>query len=112
MEDKQRSNRIAELNDQLRTTFTGGQVYMTAGIAALPEAARAEVIAVVQRFNAFDEDNDPHGEHDCAVIRLRPGLTVIFKHDYYDARMKFASPDPSDPKVTKRVLTIMRSEEY
>lgn len=41
---KQRAARIAELNDALRTTFQGGKVFMTAGINALADDVKADVL--------------------------------------------------------------------
>jgi Protein of unknown function (DUF3768) len=40
------------------------------------------------------------------------GERLFFKIDYYDQSLSAHSRDPSDETVTKRVLTIMLSEEY
>ena len=102
---------IAKLNDLLRDTFLTGRVIMTAGVAPLGEAEREAVITAVRTFNDFTEDNDPHSEHDfgsftCCESRYN------WKIDYFDEDMQFHSPNPADPSVTKRVLTIMRVDEY
>lgn len=109
--DKGRAAEIARLNDHLRRTFEGGRVVITAGIAALDPIHINLIVAAVRTFDAFTPDNDPYGEHDCAVITVR-STRVIWKIDYYDHSMDFASPDPADPTVTTRVLTIMLSDEY
>ena len=44
-------------------------------------------------------------------IRLA-GAVIFFKIDYFDKILTHHSPDPSDPSVTERVITIMLAEEY
>ncbi|MGQ2943701.1 MAG: DUF3768 domain-containing protein [Blastomonas fulva] len=84
---------------------------MSAGIAALPAAKRDAIAMAVRQFSDFNADNDPHGEHDCAVVAV-PGRRIIWKIDYYPRDDSGADPDPTDPATTKRVLTIMLAEEY
>jgi hypothetical protein len=103
--------RIRELNDQLRCKGIGGRVLVTRGIEALGPQGVHQVLASVARFNDFTDDNDPWGEHDCAVLTV-DGRRIIFKVDYFDRDLKWHSPDASDPAVTERVLTIMLAEEY
>ena len=57
-----KSNRIRVLNDNFRSTFIGGQVVMTAGVADLPMDVKARALIQVQRFASFNADNDPHAE--------------------------------------------------
>lgn len=102
---------IAALNDTLRRFHRGGLVAISRGVAALPREVWAEVIVAVARFDTFDRDNDPYGEHDCAVVDVG-GLRVIWKIDYYDPLMLYHSDDPTDPRQTRRVMTIMLAEEY
>ena len=102
---------IAELNDAFRRSFTGGQVFVTAGISALPQDAQAAIAERVRSFEQFDEDNDPHGEHDFGAFE-HDGRTIFWKIDLYDLDHRFYSPDPTDPAKTARVLTILLAEEY
>ena len=106
-----KTERIRALNDVLRTTGIGGRIVITSGIAALPLAESEAIVRAVQTFSDFNTDNDPHGEHDCAVLTAA-GQRVIFKVDYYDHNMTYLAPDPSDPEQTCRVLTLMLSSEY
>jgi Protein of unknown function (DUF3768) len=106
-----RAARIAALNDALRTTFQGGKVFMTAGINALADEVKADVLETVRTFSQFDGANDPHREHDFGAFEQH-GLTVFWKIDYYNIEMDGGSEDPTDPKKTTRVLTIMHANEY
>src|ERR1700694_3304738 len=103
--------RIRELNDALRTTFSGGRVLMTAGVNELPDMVKANVFLKVARFDEFTIDNDPHAEHDFGAFEL-VGRRFFWKIDHYDAACEFGSEDPSDPEKTTRVLTIMLASEY
>jgi hypothetical protein len=103
--------RVRELNDLLRTTFTGGRVLMTAGVAGLPEALTAQVLQRVRTFDRFDGNNDPHGEHDFGAFEI-DGKQFFWKIDYYAPDMDGGSEDPSDPDQTTRVLTIMLAIDY
>lgn len=107
-----RAERIKVLNDQFRTTFIGGTIILTRGIADLPEDERLQILADVQSFDRFTADNDPHGEHDFGSLELKGAIRVFWKIDYYDLGIEFGSDDPSDPAITKRVLTIMLASEY
>jgi hypothetical protein len=106
-----KSNRIRVLNDNFRSTFIGGQVVMTAGVADLPMDVKARALIQVQRFAGFNADNDPHGEHDFGSFEVA-AEKFFWKIDYYDDDMTFGSEDPADPEKTRRVLTIMLAEEY
>ncbi len=103
--------RIAELNDAFRTTFRGGQVVMTSSVADLPDCVKATALQIVARFDAFTDENDPHGEHDFGSFEL-VGRTFFWKIDYYDKELTYGSEDPSDPEKTTRVLTLMLAEDY
>ena len=111
MIDNERTVIIRRLNDQLRCQHIGGHVMVTPGIRALGNVAVAEILAEITRFDGFSADNDPYEEHDCAVLNYG-GQQVIWKIDYYDRKMIFASPDPADPEVTERVMVVMLLEEY
>src|SRR3954464_12250141 len=84
--------RIRELNDQLRCKAIGGRIVITRGIEALGSAGAARVLAAVAWFDDFTEDNDPWGEHDCAVLTV-DARRIIFKIDYYDRDLRWHSPD-------------------
>ena len=100
---------IAALNDHARRSFTGCRVIITQSVQALDNLP--DLLDPIRRFNAFTPDNDPYGEHDFGSLRFA-GQTVFWKFDYFDLDLTMHSPDPSDPTVTARVLTIMLADEY
>ncbi len=103
--------RIRTLNDAFRRSFAGGQVVETPGVVELAEADRIALLLAVRRFDRFEAGNDPYGEHDFGSIEVG-GERFFWKIDAYDRALCGGSPDPADPAVTTRVLTIMRADEY
>ena len=113
------TSKIAELNDRFRKA-TGssdpagislGKKVMTSGIQTVGLLATVEIAERVAAFDSFTEDNDPHGEHDFGSFDYE-GRGIFWKIDYYDRDMELMSPDPADPSVTTRVLTVMLADEY
>jgi len=106
-----RTQRIKELNDQFRRTGFGGRQFITPGIQEMGLPAVLTIRQLVSRYDAFCEDNDPYGEHDFGNLTYL-NEKVFWKIDYYDNTLSSGSPDPADPAVTTRVLTIMLAQEY
>jgi hypothetical protein len=113
--DNQHTSKIRDLNDALRRklprTGKGCRLNVTAGVAALSAEQLAQLVLSVGTFADFSADNAPHGEHDFGVIE-QDGIRYFWKIDCYDQWMQFGSPNPADPSVTTRVMTIMRADEY
>jgi len=113
---------IARLNDALRQSIHSpgiNQVVMTAGVADLIGDTslfrgfqrRAELLRTVRDYDAFGPDVDPHGERDFGRFEFA-GEPLYWKIDYYDRALTYGSPDPTDPDVTTRVLTLLLTHEY
>jgi len=102
---------VRTLNDELRQNLSAGTALITAGVAALGAEAVARIVKTIAVYDDFCHANDPYEEHDFGSFEV-DGHTIFFKIDYYDSTLTVHSPDPSDPAVTKRVITIMLAEEY
>ena len=125
---REHTARIARLNDMARQAMgVACTAVATVGFRSLSASDQSRVSELIETFDAFDEDNDPHGERDFGCIYQlgcgrwtteRPRLRddererVFWKLDYYDRAMRFASEDAANPAVTRRVLTIMLADEY
>ena len=107
----EQSIKIRDLNDELRRTFSGGQIMLTAGIDNLPQDIQARVFKAIQEFDDFSKDCDPYGTHEFGSVEVH-SKKVWFKIDTYDQNLEYHSPDAADPTVTKRVMTILLPEEY
>ena len=108
------------LNDRFRKSLSGGAVLMSRGIAALGPELQLRILAAVQSFDAFDEDNDPWAEHDFGAIDVQVSeeagnastVKVFFRIEYYDLTRAHAAIDPADVSQTERVMTILLADEY
>ena len=125
---REQTTRIARLNDLARRAMgVACTAVATVGFRSLPEADQSSVRELIETFDAFTEDNDPHGERDFGCVYQlgdgcwtteRPRVSddererVFWKLDYYDRDLRFGSEDAANPAVTRRVLTIMLSDEY
>jgi hypothetical protein len=58
------ATRVRDLNDRFRSTFLGGKLVMTCGVADVDPTRIAVLLNRVRRFDIFTPDNDPRGEHD------------------------------------------------
>ena len=125
---REQTARVARLNDLARRAIgVACTAVATVGFRSLPEADQSSVRELIETYDAFDEDNDPHGERDFGTIYQlgdgrwtteRPRVRddererVFWKFDYYDRDLRFGSEDAANPAITRRVLTIMLSDEY
>ena len=125
---REQAARIARLNDLARKAMgVACTAVATVGFRSLPEADQSQVRELIETYDAFEEDNDPHGERDFGTIYQlgdgvwtteRPRLRedererVFWKLDYYARDLQFGSEDAANPSVTRRVLTIMLADEY
>lgn len=103
--------RTQELNDTFRQTGKGGQIVITRGIQALEDNTRNAIINMIKGVSEFALDNDPYGTHDFGSVKIENHI-IFWKIDCYNLDLICLSPDPSDPEVTRRVMTIMLAEEY
>lgn len=105
-----RTRKIRELNDRLRRTGIGGTIVLTRAVASLDEPDLKELLRLIREFDDFNRGNDPWSEHDFGEVVLN-GIRYFWKIDAYDLNLEWASPDPTDDAVTRRVLTIMIGED-
>jgi hypothetical protein len=106
-----KTGRIRALNDELRQHLIGGLAVITPGVAALGPEAVERIVKTITVFDNFCHANDPYEERDFGAFDA-DGQRVMFKIDYFDQTLTGPSPDPADPAVTERVITIMLAAEY
>ena len=105
-----KTGRIRALNDELRKNLSGSIAVITPGVAALGPKAVERIVMTIAAFDDFCHANNLE-EHDLGSFEA-DGHEILFKIDHYDKTLTAHSPDPADPSVTERVITIMLMDEY
>jgi Protein of unknown function (DUF3768) len=123
-DENENAKRIAELNDRFRLRFNipfldtslavPGDIVATRAVIDLAAQVQVSIWEMVRRFDAFDEGDDPHGEHDFGAFEVEGAAEkILWKIDYYaDASRESGSEDPSDITRCYRVLTIMLASDW
>jgi hypothetical protein len=101
---------IRALNDQLRRSFAEGIAVMTPGVAALGPEAVERMSKPSQCSTTFAMRTTRMRNTDFGAFEA-DGHMIYFKIDYFDRELSMHSPDPADPSITQRVITIMLAEE-
>jgi methyltransferase (TIGR00027 family) len=97
---------VRRLNDRLRQTFTGGRMVVSPGVLGLPAEARSSVLDRVRTFDAFEPENQEL--RDFGKFRFG-GVSYCFELE----RSRLADDrDFGDGRVSSRVMTVMRYDEY
>lgn len=96
-----------ELNDQLRTTFKGGRVQMTAAVCALDPQLRGRALSALSRYDKFSDGE----EHDSGVF-IFAGYSFEWRIEYRGKDGIGVSPDPANPEMTFRVLTLYAATDF
>jgi hypothetical protein len=105
------TKKIQEINDRVRRAEATALVLIAGDMSQEDSSIHVAAMKVVSEFDAFNEENDPHGEHDHGSFDLN-GEKCMWKIDYCDLELRFGSEKPWDETVTKRVLTIFYARDY
>ena len=123
LEAANRAEAIARLNDLARKAMgVACTAVATQGFRALLQTEQTRVRELIETFDAFTPDNDPHGERDFGAIyqtndgswkALQPRESrqkIFWKIDYYDQNLRYWC-NPLDAEC-RRVMTVMLAGEY
>lgn len=113
MTDDERTIRIRELNDELRTQghALNGRVVAMGGLVNEEREKQIRVARAARQHTDWNRGDDPYGEHDFGKFEV-DGEQFMFKIDYYSLDEAQGSEHPEDPAVTIRVMTLMYAEDY
>ena len=111
------SSTIREHNDRFRAgdPEIPGMLVATQGFTELLKEDgtydNTAVLKLIAEYNNFNQDNDPHGEHDFGSFELG-GVVCYWKIDLYNTTSDAYPDNPIDLAKTRRVLTVLLASEY
>jgi hypothetical protein len=101
---------VRQFNDQCRKTFSACTILVAPIVEGLPDDEKATLIEAVRTFEQFNDEDDPHHEHQFDRIELF-GKSWCWLFLYYDDMLRLCSKCPPAAKKTDRILLIMDMEE-
>ncbi len=99
---------VAAMNDQFRVKGLGNGWILRPHVRSLDAESLLQLLGKIQAFTGFPK-NDPH---NFGSVELDRDEEYFWKIEHFDHEQKFQSADPSNPCVTRRVMTVMRADEY
>jgi hypothetical protein len=115
------TEKIALLNDNLRAKLkiNSACLSLTMGIMGLGKEALAPIVEGIAAYQGFSAGEDPFNERDFGVFELSIGSgksaiahQIAWKIDYYDNNLELNSPDPANPALTCRIITVSIEGEF
>ncbi len=111
MYSSEQLKRIQNLNDLLRVFHRNGEIMYSQGMSIFSNYDLFQILRAISFYDGFNENNNPYLEKDFGIINFK-NYKIIWKIDYYDTELKYHSSAPYDSTKTRRVMTVMLSDEY
>jgi hypothetical protein len=105
---------IAKINDEFREKLVPddfNDVFISLEVSFLEDDELEGLKEMIRKYNNFNDDNDPYGEHDMGSLTYN-SRTYFFKIDYFKLGNFNEGADPYQEKEVSRVMTIMHASEY
>lgn len=102
--------KIRALNDNFRLSGRGGIIVMSICVQSLSLKLKDKIFHKIVEYEFSEDDKYDDFEHDMGFFEVG-SLSVVWKIDCLDLGLVYYSPNPLDPKVTCRVLTVMLTSE-
>jgi Protein of unknown function (DUF3768) len=105
-------DRFYPLDVKWRPKLLVARAILSPEIATLRPEAAVAIVNTIAVFDDFSRANGRFKPHDFGAFDLDDGRTIFFEIEYVDKSLTGPSPNPSDPAVTERVITIMLPAEW